>query len=105
MQQYAATGSYEQPSDEDRHRLLAGYYRQITAANLPDGLGKMKQFACWFTHGVGNGSELRRIVHAARTPSEVLERVEGFFAGRVSADSVVLEQPVRFAECETPLEA
>lgn len=105
MQQYAATGSYEQPSDEDRHRLLAGYYRQITAANLPDGLGKMKQFACWFTHGVGNGSELRRIVHAARTPSEVLDRVESFFAAHVSGDASALEQSVRFAGCEAPLEA
>jgi hypothetical protein len=45
-------------------------------------VGKMKQFACWFTHGVGNGSELRRIVHAARTPKEVLDRVEAFFAVR-----------------------
>src|SRR5258708_25662283 len=61
-----------------------GYYKQISAANLPDGVGKMKQFACWFTHSVGNGSELRRIVHAARTPSEVLESVERFFEGRAS---------------------
>ena len=42
----------------------------------------MKQFACWFTHGVGNGGELRRIVHAARTPSEVVESVERFFVDR-----------------------
>jgi hypothetical protein len=61
------------------------YYRQINAAQLPDGVGKMKQFACWFTHGVGNGSELRRIVHAAHTPSEVLERVERFFEDRNAA--------------------
>ena len=62
-----------------------GYYKQINAANLPDGVGKMKQFACWFTHGVGNGSELRRIVHAARTPGEVLESVERFFVDRFTA--------------------
>jgi nifR3 family TIM-barrel protein len=85
MQQYAATGRYDLPTDEDRHRLLSGYYKQITAAQLPDGVGKMKQFACWFTHGVGNGSELRRIVHAARTPSEVLESVERFFEQRAAA--------------------
>jgi tRNA-dihydrouridine synthase B len=84
MQQYAASGRYDTPSDQDRHRLLSGYYREITAANLPDGLGKMKQFACWFSHGVGNGSELRRIVHAARTPSEVLESVERFFESRAA---------------------
>jgi hypothetical protein len=89
MQQYAATGRYDLPTDEDRHRLLSGYYRQITAANLPDGVGKMKQFACWFTHGVGNGTELRRIVHAARTPSEVLDSVEHFFAQRAADHQVV----------------
>ena len=77
--------SSDTPSEEDRHRLLSGYYRQISAANLPDGIGKMKQFACWFTHGVGNGSELRRIVHAARTPSEVVEKVEAFFESRAAA--------------------
>jgi tRNA-dihydrouridine synthase B len=84
MQQYAETGRYDIPSEADRHRLLLGYYQQIKAANLPDGLGKMKQFACWFTHGVGNGSELRGIVHAARTPAEVLDRVESFFESRAA---------------------
>jgi len=85
MQQYAASGRYDTPTENERHQLLSGYYRQINAANLPDGLGKMKQFACWFTHGVGNGSELRRIVHAARTPSEVIEKVESFFESRAAA--------------------
>ncbi|MGB8472963.1 MAG: tRNA dihydrouridine synthase DusB [Candidatus Acidiferrum sp.] len=85
MRQYGATGRYDTPTEEDRHRLLSGYYRQICAANLPDGVGKMKQFACWFTHGVGNGGELRRIVHAARTPSEVVEKVEAFFESRTNA--------------------
>ena len=84
MQQYAATGRYDTPTEAERHELLSGYYRQINAANLPDGIGKMKQFACWFTHGVGNGSELRRIVHAARTPSEVVEKVEAFFESRTA---------------------
>ncbi|MFI5094145.1 MAG: tRNA dihydrouridine synthase DusB [Candidatus Acidiferrales bacterium] len=85
MQQYAASGRYDTPTEDDRHRLLSDYYGQICAANLPDGIGKMKQFACWFTHGVGNGSELRRIVHAARTPSEVVEKVETFFESRAAA--------------------
>jgi tRNA-dihydrouridine synthase B len=79
MAQYGASGRYDAPTDGDRHRLLSGYYQEITAANLPDGVGKMKQFACWFSHGVGNGSELRRAVHAARTQQEVLESVEQFF--------------------------
>ena len=85
MRQFAASGRFDTPSEAARHRLLSAYYRQINDAKLPDAVGKMKQFACWFTHGVGNGSELRRIVHAARTPSEVLESVERFFEGRTAA--------------------
>jgi nifR3 family TIM-barrel protein len=85
IKQFAETGRYDIPGDDARYRLLMGYYRQINAAQLPDGVGKMKQFACWFTHGVGNGSELRSIVHAARTPVEILESVERFFEGRAAA--------------------
>jgi tRNA-dihydrouridine synthase B len=85
IQQYTRSGQYDTPTETDRYRLLSGYYRQISAANLSDGIGKMKQFACWFTHSVGNGSELRRLVHAAGTPSEVLESVERFFERRAAA--------------------
>src|SRR6266478_192251 len=87
MLQYAEKGAYTAPSEQDRYRLLSGYYGEIKAANQPDAVGKMKQFACWFTHGVGNGSQLRRIVHSAKTPNEVLEAVEHFFehsAGRAA---------------------
>jgi len=79
MQEFRETGRYSVPSDADRHRLLSGYYRQILNSKAPDSMGKMKQFACWFTHGVGNGGELRRMVHLARTPGEVVENVERFF--------------------------
>jgi tRNA-dihydrouridine synthase B len=84
MQQYAATGGYHTPTDADRHRLLSDYYQQINAANLADCVGKMKQFASWFSHGVENGGELRRNVHAARSASQVLESVERFFEQRVA---------------------
>lgn len=109
MQQYAEIGRYDTPTEAARHRLLSDYYQKITAANLPDGLGKMKQFACWFTHGVGNGSELRRIVHAARTPSEALESVEKFFESRaaVGVDRVAAprnEDPAHGPSENVPLE-
>lgn len=82
MEEYRKTGRYTVATEEDRRALLSGYYQKILRANLPDGVGKMKQFACWFTHGVGNGSELRKIVHSARTPQEVVENVERFFAAK-----------------------
>jgi nifR3 family TIM-barrel protein len=110
MVEYRATGSYSQPSDADRHRLLSGYYKEIKAAEQPDAVGKMKQFACWFSHGVGNGSELRRRVHAARTPSEVLDAVEQFFEQQASAVSdpdlvFATEEPAEDANQHAPLEA
>src|SRR3979490_493044 len=79
MQQYCPTCRYDVPTDADRHQLLSDYYRKISSSGLPDAVGKMKQFACWFSHGVGNGGELRRTVHAARTSMEVLEAVARFF--------------------------
>jgi tRNA-dihydrouridine synthase len=112
MAQFAATGCYDLPSDAARHRLLSGYYREIKAANQPDSIGKMKQFACWFTHGVGNGSELRRQVHAAKTPGEVLDSVERFFAGRAAAQDgleqfesagIVDPDPVGVTRIEDPV--
>jgi tRNA-dihydrouridine synthase B len=84
MKEYRETGQYSFATEAERHQLLVDYYQKILRANLPDGMGKMKQFACWFTHGVGNGGELRRIVHSARTPAEVVDNVERFFDGKVA---------------------
>ena len=80
IEQYAATGSCDQPTEADRYRLLSGYFRNLADSGMPDALGKMKQFACWFTHGVRNGAELRRQVHASRAAAEVLDRVDSFFS-------------------------
>jgi tRNA-dihydrouridine synthase B len=81
IEQFAATGEYSEPSDADRYGLLSAYFQHLAEAGLPDAIGKMKQFACWFTHSVHNGAELRRQVHAARTSREVLDGVDAFFAG------------------------
>jgi len=93
MNEFRQTGRYGLPTEEDRYRLLSGYYRQIYDANLPDAVGKMKQFACWFTHGVGNGSELRRIVHLARTPAEVVDNVERFFEHKATVGGISANEP------------
>ena len=93
MKEFRETGYYTVPTEDDRHRLLSGYYRQILNSNLPDSMGKMKQFACWFTHGVGNGSELRRIVHLARTPGEVVENVESFFERKAAVGGNPAHEP------------
>ena len=87
IEQYVATGRYDEPTERDRYGLLSGYFRSLAETNWPDAIGKMKQFACWFTHGVRNGAELRRQVHLSRTPVEVLARVDGFFADTVSSQA------------------
>ncbi|MBI1749065.1 MAG: tRNA dihydrouridine synthase DusB [Acidobacteria bacterium] len=79
--QYLASGRYDEPMEADRYQLLSGYFRMLVESGMPDAIGKMKQFACWFTHGVRNGAVLRREVHSARTAAQVLERVDAFFAG------------------------
>jgi tRNA-dihydrouridine synthase B len=77
---YVATGRYHAPSAGDRYRLLSGYFRSLVEAEMPDAIGKMKQFATLFTHGVRNGGELRQAVHRAHTAAEILDRVDAFFA-------------------------
>ena len=77
---YLATGSYDEPTEADRHRLLSGYFRNLMDAEMPDATGKMKQFATLFTHGVRNGGELRHAVHHSQTGAEILDCVEAFFA-------------------------
>jgi tRNA-dihydrouridine synthase B len=86
--QFREIGQYDQPSDVDRYHLLAGYFRDLISAEIPDAIGKMKQFACWFTHGVRNGSELRGKVHASKKPDEVLLRVEEFFSPILAAQGI-----------------
>ncbi len=84
IEQYVATGTYEIPNDEDRHALITDYFQRLARSEMKDAIGKMKQFACSFTHGVKNGSDLRQAVHTSKTTQEVLERVEIFFEALVS---------------------
>jgi nifR3 family TIM-barrel protein len=77
---YISTGSYDEPTEADRYRLLSDYFRSLIAAEMPDAVGKMKQFASLFTHGVRNGAELRHAVHHAHSAAEILDRVDAFFA-------------------------
>ncbi len=80
MAEFFATGAYREPTDADRYEMIRTYYAMLVAEEIPGAIGKMKQFASWFTHGVRNGTELRRQVQSARETGEVLERVDAFFA-------------------------
>ncbi|HEY2471161.1 MAG TPA: tRNA-dihydrouridine synthase [Terracidiphilus sp.] len=89
--QYTATGSYDHPTFMDRYRMIRAYFEMLLAeaeaskdlprdARIGDTAGKMKQFATWFTHGVPGGGKLRKSIYQARSGSEVLDRVNEFFA-------------------------
>jgi tRNA-dihydrouridine synthase B len=82
---YAATGRYDEPGEMDRYSLLSRYFRSLMEADMPDAVGKMKQFASLFTHGVRNGGELRYRVHHSHSAPEILDCVDDFFAKATTA--------------------
>jgi nifR3 family TIM-barrel protein len=100
-------GAYDIPTDQDRYRMIRTYFQMLVdeialeeaaeatraAAIIASGqiardlrqrdaVGKMKQFAAWFTHGIPNGSSLRRAIFEARSGPAVLAAVESFFTAR-----------------------
>jgi tRNA-dihydrouridine synthase B len=81
--QYEAGRGYEQPGEADRYQMIGTYFRMLVEEQMPGAAGKMKQFASWFTHGVANGSHLRKAIYEARNEHEILERVEEFFGASV----------------------
>ncbi len=108
--QYTATGRYDTPSDEDRYRMIRAYFgmllheledhpivvgspgfeltdEQVRAQRtresaLRETIGKMKQFASWFTHGIPGGATLRKQIFESKNGDAVLAAVEHFFATR-----------------------
>lgn len=79
------SGSYEQPTSADRYQMIRTYFRMLIEEELPDAVGKMKQFTAWFTHGVPGGSGLRKAVYESRSQHEILGRVEKFFEQTLAA--------------------
>lgn len=77
--QYGTSGQYHEPSDLDRYRIIRTYFRMLVDEQMPGAAGKMKQFASWFTHGVANGSHLRKSIYEARSADKILANVEEFF--------------------------
>ena len=80
----AAEGcSYETPTEADRYQMIRTYFSMLIEEELPDAVGKMKQFASWFTHGVPGGAALRKEIYESKSDVEVLKRVEDFFEARL----------------------
>ena len=79
IQSYVDTGSYEEPTERDRHELIRTYFQMLVDEAQPGVVGKMKQFCSWFTHGVRNGSGLRKAVYESNDASDIQQRVDDFF--------------------------
>jgi len=73
------TTNYDQPSEADRYQMIRTYFQMLIEEELPDAVGKMKQFASWFTHGVPGGAALRKAIYESRNAPEILAQVETFF--------------------------
>jgi nifR3 family TIM-barrel protein len=111
-------GTYDIPTDSDRYRMIRTYFRMlvdeialeeqaeaaraavITASGQTardqrhrDCVGKMKQFASWFTHGVPGGSTLRKAIFEAKNGPAVLDSVEAFFAHKAERELNEQAQP------------
>lgn len=109
-QQHSGVGSYDKPTEMDRYRMIRDYFERLMyeVAEHPDiptpadsdldkrlkrnhesaqrdAIGRMKQFASWFTHGVPGGAVLRRQIFEAKRGAEVMDKVEAFFAQRQEA--------------------
>ncbi len=74
---------YTHPSEADRDQMIRTYFQMLIEEELPDAVGKMKQFASWFTHGVPGGAHLRKEIYESKSAPEVLTRVENFFEARL----------------------
>ncbi len=123
--QYTATGRYDVPTELDRYRMIRTYFemligeisseeaiqhalnRDLGGAALEEAkkdeeksrreaVGKMKQFASWFTHGVPGGGGLRKAIYEAKNGASVLDAVEKFFDARVNHAELI--DPVVEAE-------
>jgi tRNA-dihydrouridine synthase B len=74
---------YEEPTETDRYQMIRTYFQMLIEEELPDAVGKMKQFASWFTHGVPGGAGLRKEIYESKSAPEILTRVENFFEARL----------------------
>ena len=108
--QYTATKRYDKPTEMDRYRMIRDYFERLMheVAEHPevlgpaeddlskrlkrnhesaqrDAIGRMKQFASWFTHGVPGGAVLRRHIFEAKRGADVMDKVEIFFTERANA--------------------
>jgi len=92
LEQFLTTGRYDHPTQRDRYDMMRTYYEMLLARAEDDSVGKMKQFATYFTHGIRGGAALRVSIYQAKEARQILDLVDGFFethCDEVSSDLVL----------------
>jgi len=69
----------------DRYDIMRRYYAMLIERNEKDMVGKMKQFATYFTHGVRHGGELRASIHRAQEAAAIVGIGGRVFPGEPAA--------------------
>src|SRR6476620_9271179 len=100
IRQHAETGRYDQPTDADRYQMIRTYFKMLVDETMHGSPGKMKQFVAWFTHGIPNGSALRRACYDAHTGPAILASVERFFEDLLSGNTPAQPAPVEQTEMD-----
>jgi nifR3 family TIM-barrel protein len=79
IRQYLETGSYDEATQQDHYQMMRQYYGMLIEQRERDAVGKMKQFATYFTHGVRHGAQLRASIYRAQDAPAILGLVDEFF--------------------------
>jgi nifR3 family TIM-barrel protein len=90
IEQYLATGRYDQPTQRDRYEIMRTYYAMLLDRSEDDTVGKMKQFATYFTHGVRGGAQLRVAIYQAKEANQIVDSVDRFFGCDQESPELVL---------------
>jgi len=86
IREYLEQGSYYVPTEDDRWRIMHTYYAMLIEKGGLDVVGKMKQFATYFTHGVRSGAKLRTSIYQERDAAPILGLVDAFFERELRRD-------------------
>jgi nifR3 family TIM-barrel protein len=79
IRQFLETGAYDEATQQDRYDMMRQYYAMLIEHRERDSVGKMKQFATYFTHGVRHGAQLRASIYRAQEAPVILGLVDEFF--------------------------
>ncbi|HXE05310.1 MAG TPA: tRNA dihydrouridine synthase DusB [Bryobacteraceae bacterium] len=85
--EYIETGAYTVPDEHQRYEIMKTYYLMLEAGGEKDAVGKMKQFATYFTHGVRNGSKLRTEIYRTQDARGILDIVDAFFEEQLTSSA------------------